>query len=161
MKYRSSTTDIKFLNSCFSTRKFKHHQHHHHHIKPLSIHLLDEGLSTVLPWQSVLGILLLCNTSPEVINFIPPSLRGPTSWLTTIHESPLCYLECPSIVLNASNVTGPSPFSGFNDVHDVTNLCFAPYLLVCPMIFPGHINHCPFHISFEQLLGGAPRLWLM
>ena len=117
----------------------KSHHHHHHHVKPLWIHLLDEGLSTVLPSQSFL-----------VIDFIPPSLRGSTSWSTTIHGSPVCYLECPSIVFKASYATGPSPFSGFKDVYDVTKLGFAPYPLVCPMILPGHTNHCPLHITLSS-----------
>ena len=123
--------------------------HHHHHIKPLSIHLLDEGLSIPFPWQFVLGIPLPSNRSPEVIYFIPPSLPGSIPWSATIHASPVCYLACPSIVLNVNYVTSPSPFSCFNDVHDVTNLGFVPYPLVCPMMLPGHTNHCPFHISLS------------
>ena len=123
-------------------RSMSHH-HHHHRFKPLSIPVLDVGLSIPFPWQFVWAILLPSNRSPEVIDFIPPSLRGCTSSSTTIHGSPVCYLRCLSTVLNASYVTGLSQFSGFNDVHDVTNHGFRPYPLVCPIVVPGHTNHCP------------------
>ena len=97
-----------------------------------------------------LGIELPCNASPEVIYFIPPSLWGSTFWSATIHGPPVCYLGCPSIVSKSTYVTSPSPFFGFNDVRDVTNLGFDPYPLVCPMILPGHTNHCPLHISLSS-----------
>ena len=128
-------------------RKLTNHHIRHHHIKPFSIHLLDEGLSIFFPSQSVLGILFSCSRSPEVIDFIPPSLQRSTSWLTTIHGSPICYLGCPCIVLKASHEISPSSFSGFDDVHNVTNLGFAPYPLVCPMICQDTLKPLPFLLS--------------
>ena len=126
----------------FCTLPQNHCHHHHHHIEPLSIHLLDEDLSIAFPWQSVLGILLPCTRSPDVIDVIPLSPWGSTSWSTTIHLSLVCYLKCPSTVLNASYMTCQSLFSDFDDMHDVTNFCFVPYPLSHPMILPRHTNHC-------------------
>ena len=114
-------------------------KHHHHH------HIIILSCCQSNCWAFCFHVNISRNH-----RFIPPSVWVSASRLTTIYGSPVCYLACPSIVLKASYVTGQSPFSGFNDVHDVTNLGFAPYRLLCPMILPGHTNHCPFHISLSS-----------
>ena len=48
-------------------------------------------------------------------------------------------------------MTGPSPFSGFNDVHDVTNLGFAHFRLVRPIALARTHQSSPFPYFFEQL----------
>ena len=55
----------------------------------------------------------------------------------------------------------PSPFSGFNDMHDVTNLGFAPYFARLSYDLARTHESLPFPYFFEQLLGAALRLQLM
>ena len=130
-------------------------QHRHHHIKPLSIHLLDEGLSIPFPRQSVLDILLPCNRSAEVIYFISSRvyvLVGYHPWVS----SPLLGMSMYCLEGELCN----RPKSIFLALMTCKMSRTLRLLLTHPFFGRTHQSF-PLPCFFEQLLGDAPRLWLI
>ena len=66
--------NVKWLPSYYLTLP-------HYQVKPLSIHLLDEGISIAFSRQPVLSIPFPCNRFSEGINFVPQSFRGIYLWV--------------------------------------------------------------------------------
>ena len=107
-----------------------------------------------------MAIQVPCNKSPEDIDFISPALRESTPWSTIIHGSVVCYLGCPSIILEESYMTGPSLFLALMT-------CMMSRTLVLLLIYSFVLWSCQdtpiiaLSIFLEQLLCAAPRVWLI
>ena len=59
------------------------------------------------------------------ISFLHLLEDQPLGRLPSMGVQSVCYLGCPFVLKVSHDVSDPSPFAGFNEVHDAMNLSYA------------------------------------